>query len=106
MPVVSHRLIEWIPASSCNRRHHRRIVAAGISPSNGQPKLHESDAATRIPAVAARAAASLMAWNEASPDMRRLARLWLSLADITRFTSSARATMARSIPRTLGTNAA
>ena len=81
MPVVSHRLIERIPASSCSRRHHIRILAAGISPSNGQPKLQESDTATRIPAVAARAAASLMAWNESSPDMRRVARLWLSLAD-------------------------
>ena len=43
--------------------------------------------------------------SDCSRVMRRLARLCVSLADITRLSSSACASMARSAPRTLGTSA-
>ena len=80
-------------------------MASGTSPSIGQPNEHDSETFTATPASRASFATSDSAANDCSRVMRRLARLCVSLADITRLSSSARASIARSAPRTLGTSA-
>jgi len=85
---------------------HQSITSlAGTSPAMGQPKLQESEALMSTPAAWPARATRVSAASDCSRVMRRLHRLWLSLADITRLSSSARDSMARSAPRTLGTRA-
>ncbi len=81
-------------------------VAMDTSPFMGQPKLHESDTFTGTPASRATAATPARASNDCPGVIRRLERLWLSLADITRFSLSAPDSIACSAPRRFGTSAA
>ena len=106
MPVVSHSVTPRAPISSTKRAHqsstvawrhvalHRAAERARQRHVDGRPS---PAAPARSPPTARRTTASRV--------MRRLARLWLSLADITRLNSSVRASIARSAPRTLGTSA-
>jgi hypothetical protein len=71
----------------------------------GQPNTHDSDTFTATCAACAVATTCARLAKDCSRVMRRLARLCVSLADMTRFNSSVRASMARSAPRTLGTSA-
>ncbi|MNX95994.1 hypothetical protein D3C86_1282920 [compost metagenome] len=104
MPVVSHSVMPEAPASA-SLAARSRTWAAGTSPSNGQPKAVDSDTLHGAPARAAAAST----WDSSAYDwsrvMRRLARLCVSLHDMTRFISSVPASSARSSPRMLGTNA-
>ncbi|CFP43032.1 Uncharacterised protein [Bordetella pertussis] len=104
MPVVSHRVMPWAPASA-SRRASRMTSPAGTSPSKGQPKAVDSETLHGTPASPARrrmAASSSKDWSRV---MRRLARLWVSLHDMTRFISSVPASSARSSPQMLGMSA-
>ena len=105
MPVVSHSVTPFAPSSPTKRSHQSSTVSSATSPSIGQPKAHDSDTFTATPCCRASAVTAASAANDWARVMRRLARLCVSLADITRLNSSTRASMARSAPRTLGTSA-
>ena len=104
MPVVSHSVMPRTPTST-KRCTQPNTSASGTSPSMGQPNTHDSDTFTATLAPCARATTCASAANDCSCVMRRLARLWVALTDMTRFSSSVRDSMARSAPRRLGTNA-
>ncbi|KAG1432798.1 hypothetical protein G6F57_022688 [Rhizopus arrhizus] len=103
MPVVSHRVMPSTP-SAAKRPTSSSTSKALMSPSIGQPKTVDSDTltATRLPRTTL--TTSLSCSNDCSRVMRRLARLWVSLTDITRLTSSTLHSSARCAPRTLGTS--
>jgi len=105
MPVVSHSVMPPTPRSA-KRCTHPNTSDSATSPSIGQPNTHESDTFTATPAACAVATTWASEANDCARVMRRLARLCVSLADITRFSSSVRASIARSAPRTFGTSAA
>jgi hypothetical protein len=69
----------------------------------GQPNTHDSDTFTATCGLR-QGITCASAAKDCSRVMRRLARLWVSLTDMTRFSSSVRDSMARSAPRTLGTS--
>ena len=102
MPVVSHSVMPRTP-SATKRAAQQSTVSAGTSPSIGQPKAQESDTLTGTRAPCASATTPDSAAKDCSRVMRRLAMLCVSLADMTRLSSSARDSMARSAPRRLGT---
>ncbi|MOA14004.1 hypothetical protein D3C78_1340790 [compost metagenome] len=103
MPVVSHRVTPSTP-SAAKRPTSSNTSNALMSPSMGQPNTVDRDTftATRLPRTAL--TTSLNCSNDCSRVMRRLARLWVSLTDITRLTSSTLHSSARCAPRTLGTS--
>ncbi len=105
MPVVSQSVMPPTPRSAkrCTQPNTR---SSATSPSKGQPNTQESDTFTATPAACAMATTGASAAKDCSQLMRRLARLCVALTDITRFSSSARDSMARSAPRRLGTRAA
>ena len=104
MPVVSHSVTPCTPRST--KRSIQPITSAGgTSPSIGQPKAHDSDTFTATPACCAMRVTSASVRKLCACVMRRLARLCVALADITRLNSSVRPSMARSAPRALGTSA-
>ena len=105
MPVVSHKVTPLAPMSSTQRCAQPSTAACGTSPSIGQPNEHDSEMLTLRPAATASVATCASAANDCSRVMRRFARLWVSLDDITRFSSSVPASIARSAPRTFGTSA-
>ena len=76
-----------------------------MSPSNGQPNAVEMAACTGMPAERAMLAMSSMARRLSSTVRLRLARLWLSEAEMMGVISSIRAAAARSAPRALGASA-
>ncbi|MNN22669.1 hypothetical protein D3C81_1360370 [compost metagenome] len=103
MPVVSHSVMPAAPASA--KRVASAITAsAPTSPSKGQPNTVDSEMLTGTPAALAASIIASSCACDCSRVMRRLARLWVSLADITRLTSSGRHDSARSRPRRLGTS--
>ena len=104
MPVVSQRVSPCTPRST-KRCAQAAVSASSTSPSIGQPNTQESDTFTGTPACCAARTTCASASKDCSRVMRRLARLCVALADITRFSSSVRDSMARSAPRTLGTSA-
>ncbi|MPM88873.1 hypothetical protein SDC9_135977 [bioreactor metagenome] len=80
-------------------------TASGTSPSNGQPKAVDNEALTCLrPSTSLTISANCA--NDCAGVIRRLAALCVSLADITRFSSSTPQSSARSAPRMLGTSAA
>lgn len=104
MPVVSHSVMPCTPRSA-KRCTQSKTSCCGTSPSMGQPKQHDSETLTGTPACCAVATTWASATNDWLRCMRRLHRLWVSLTDMTRLSSSVRASMARSAPRALGTRA-
>jgi hypothetical protein len=78
--------------------------SSAMLPSKGQPKavamVPFKDAPVTVRATSAKPR------SEASQSMRMFCRLWVSLAEKTRFSSSAPAATARSAPLRLGTSAA
>jgi hypothetical protein len=102
MPVVSQMVRPRTP-SSAKRSDQRSTSACGTSPSIGQPKQVDSDTLTGHATVGqaddlAQAGEALVARHAQVGQVVRLR------VDITRFSSSARDSSARSAPRTLGTS--
>lgn len=85
------------------RSAQRSTSSSGTSPSIGQPKQVESDTFTGT-CPATRSTTAFRPAKLCARGMRRLARLCVSDRDITRFSSSARDSSARSAPRTFGTS--
>jgi hypothetical protein len=104
MPVVSHSVMPATPCSA-KRSIHPSTPSSGTSPSIGQPNTQDSETFTGTLAWRASAITSVSCAKDCARVMRRLARLWVSLADITTLNSSTRLSSARSPPRRLGTNA-
>ena len=104
MPVVSHSVMRCTPRSA-KRSIQSSTCEVDTGPSIGQPKAQDSDTFTAVPSCCASVTTSASVRNDCCCVMRRLARLCVALADITRLNSSARPSMARSAPRALGTSA-
>jgi hypothetical protein len=88
--------LKTVSTSPTVRRH-------GTSPSIGQPKAVDSEILIGVRPATWRIT-SVSAATLCSRGMRRFARLWVSEVDITRLSSSARDSSARSAPRRLGTS--
>jgi len=80
-------------------------VSAGCSPSNGQPKAVATVALVLTGAPRTESMIRAKPAIESAGLMPMLARLWVSLTEATRFTSSTFAARARSAPLGLGTRA-
>ena len=104
MPVVSHSVMPATPRSA-KRCTQPNTASGATSPSIGQPNTQDSEALTGTQAACAAAMTRARPAKDCSCIMRRLARLCVALADMTRFSSSVRASIARSAPRSLGTRA-
>ena len=102
MPVVS-QIVSPLTPRSAKRRAKPSTTSGGTSPSIGQPKQVDSDTLIGVRPSTMRIT-SASAAKLCSRGMRRLARLWVSEVDITRFSSSALDSNARSAPRKLGTS--
>ena len=103
MPVVSHSVM--LRTSSCAKPSTSRITSSTeTSPSIGQPNTVDSETLMATPLPRKVLMMSRNCANDCSRLIRRLARLCVSLADMTRLTSSTRHDSARSAPRRLGTS--
>ena len=102
MPVVSQIVRPRTPRPA-KRSAHSSSSASGTSPSMGQPKAQDKDTLMGVRPSTLRITSPSAAQLRAR-GMRKLARLCVSDTDITRFSSSARDSSARSAPRRLGTS--
>ena len=103
MPVVSQRVTPCTP-SPAKRWVQRSTSSTSTSPSMGQPIDVDSDTLIATVVAFTTPITSRNCANDCSRLMRRFARLWVSLTDITRLTSSTPHDNARSAPRTFGTS--
>src|SRR3954453_2432925 len=104
MPVVSPNATSSQPAAA-SRSAIAKTRSGGTWPSYGQPKETEITPSQRSPASRARATTRSMPASDSSTERFTFLRLWVSLADRNRFTSSKRprSSSALSRPRSFGT---
>src|SRR4051795_12206178 len=104
MPVVSPNATSSQPAAA-SRSAIAKTRSGGTWPSYGQPNETEITPSQRSPASRARATTRSMPASDSSTERFTFMRLWVSLADRNRFTSSklSRSSSALSRPRSFGT---
>src|SRR3954471_9214757 len=104
MPVVSPNATSSQPAAA-SRSAIAKTRSGGTWPSYGQPNETEITPSQRNPASRARATTRAMPASDSSTERFTFLRLWVSLADRNRFTSSkrSRSSSALSRPRSFGT---